>query len=572
MADIIKKLITLYGKEKAEYCCNEIEKRIADFRERAAGKQYCEPDERDIIVITYGDQFYGRGKAPLKNLGEFSKKYFTGMASCIHILPFFPYSSDDGFSIIDYTKVQEQLGDWKDIKAIGADFKLMFDLVCNHISSKSEWFIRYLSGDEEYKDFFIETDKDTDLSMVTRPRTSPLLTAFNTSKGTKYLWTTFSEDQIDLNFKNEKLLLKIIDVLLYYVEMGADMIRLDAIGFLWKEAGTSCIHLKETHTIIRLFKEVLSLAAPGVMLVTETNVPHKDNISYFGNGHDEAGMVYQFPLPPIMLYTLIKEDASVLSKWAGALRAASDETTFLNFLASHDGIGINPAREILKEGDIEMMAQKVVERGGYVSCKNNADGSESPYEFNISYFNALSDEGEPEDIKIKRFIVSYAIALSLAGVPGIYIHSLLGSRNYSEGVVKTGRYRMINREKYNVDDIENMLEDKENIRHKIFNAFSHMLKIRRSQKAFHPNGPQAVISIDDKLFSLVRTSVDNKERIIAIHNISGGCKSIALDLKEQKLEAKWAEDVVNNHEVRVSENILYLALDPYEFAWIRLYG
>ncbi len=571
MSDIIEKLITLYGKEKAAYCYNEIEQRIADFTKKSTPKHYCELDERDIIIITYGDQLYGRGKAPLKNLGEFSKKYFADAASCIHILPFFPYSSDDGFSVIDYEKVREQLGAWTDIKDIGADFRLMFDLVCNHISSKSEWFLHYLSGDEEYKDFFIEMDENTDLSMVTRPRTSPLLTAFNTSDGTKYLWTTFSDDQIDLNFKNEKLLLKMIDVLLYYVEMGADLIRLDAIGFLWKEVGTTCIHLRETHTVIQLFKEVLSLAAPGVMLVTETNVPHRDNIAYFGDGHNEARMIYQFPLPPIMLYTLIKEDASILSKWAGTLRAASDETTFLNFLASHDGIGINPAREILKEEDIEMMAEKVVERGGFVSYKNNTDGSESPYEFNISYFNALSNADDPEDIKIKRFIVSYAIALSLIGVPGIYIHSLLGSQNYSEGVVKTGRYRMINREKYDIDCIENMLSDKNHLRYRVFNAFSHMLKARRSQKAFHPNGSQAVIPIDEKIFSLVRTSVDNKEKIIAIHNISGDRKSITLDLQEQNLGAKWAEDVANNHEVRVFENVLSLTLDAYEFAWIRLY-
>jgi len=571
MSGIIEKLIALYGEEKAAYLYDRIKRRITDFTKKAGKKRNSELDERDIIIITYGDQFYGRGKAPLKNLGEFSKKYFKDMASCIHILPFFPYSSDDGFSVIDYEKVREQLGNWEDIKGIGTDFKLMFDLVCNHISSRSEWFMNYLSGDEGYKDFFIEMDENTDLSMVTRPRTSPLLTAFNTSQGTKYLWTTFSEDQIDLNFKSEKLLLGIIDVLLYYAEMGADLIRLDAVGFLWKEAGTSCIHLKETHMIIQLFKEVLDLAESGAMLVTETNVPHKDNISYFGNGHNEARMVYQFPLPPVMLYTLIKEDASILSKWAGSLKAASDETTFFNFLASHDGIGINPAREILQEGDIQMMAEKVVERGGFVSYKNNTDGSSSPYEFNISYFDALSDINDPEDIRIKRFMAAHAIASALMGVPGIYIHSLLGSGNYPEGVVETGRYRMINREKCDIDDIENALSDKDNVRYKIFNALSGMLKIRRSQKAFHPNAGQVVIPVDDKLFCLVRTSADNEEIIVAMHNISGDSKSITLDLQEQKLGAKWAEDIVNRHEVKVLKNVLSLTLDAYEFSWVRLY-
>jgi sucrose phosphorylase len=571
MSDMLEKLIALYGEEKAAYCYREIGCRIANFKKKAVKQRSYKLDERDVLVITYGDQFTGRGRAPLKNLEEFSKKYLSELISCIHILPFFPYSSDDGFSVTDYTQVREELGDWGDIRDIGAEFKLMIDLVCNHVSAKSEWFHRYLSGDEAYWDFFIEMDADADLSMVARPRTSPLLTAFDTPKGKKYLWTTFSGDQVDLNYQNEKLLLRIIDVLLCYAGMGADLIRLDAACYLWKKAGTACIHLPETHTVIRLFKDVLDLAAPGVILVTETNVPHRDNIAYFGDGHNEAGMIYQFPLPPLMLYTLLKEDASVLSKWVDSLAPISDEATYLNFLASHDGIGVTPARELLREEDIGMMAGKVAERGGYVSYKKNPDGSASPYEFNISYFDALSGADDSGDVRIKRFLVAHAITMSLPGVPGIYIHSLLGSRNYAEGVAQTGRYRMINREKNDIDAVERMLDDDSQMGSRVFRGFQRMLKARRSEKAFHPNAGQRAIPADDKLFCLVRTSVDRKERLLAIHNISGERRGIALDLQKYELRAKRAEDIVCHHDAEVSGQILSVALDPYEFAWIRLY-
>ena len=568
---MLEKLTALYGEQKATDCHAKIEQLIADFKSRAAKKRSPSLSEQDVIVITYGDQFRGQGKAPLKNLGRFAAKYLSDIASTIHILPFFPYSSDDGFSVIDYTQVDPALGDWEDIKSLGADFKLMFDLVCNHISAKSRWFAGYLAGEEGYRNFFIEMDPNTDLSLVTRPRTTPLLTAFDTAKGTKYLWTTFSEDQVDLNYKSEALLLKIIEVLLFYAEMGADLIRLDAVGFLWKEPGTSCIHLEQTHLIIQLLKEVLDEAAPGVMLVTETNVPHRDNISYFGDGHNEARMVYQFPLPPIMLYTLLEQDATALTQWASSLKAVSDETTYLNFLASHDGIGINPAREILREEDINRMAQAVLKRGGFVSYKKNTDGSESPYEFNISYFDALSDADDPEELKIKRFLVAHAIALSLMGVPGLYIHSLLGSQNYHKGVEQTGRYRMINREKFEMATIEQALDDPSHLRSRVFRSLGSLLKARRRLKAFHPNAQQTILKVDSRVFALVRTSVDGQETVLGLHNISGETVSLKLNLQEHQLTAPRAEDVANGHPVELLDQALQLTLAPYAFAWVRLY-
>ncbi|WP_276717060.1 alpha-amylase family glycosyl hydrolase [Caloranaerobacter azorensis] len=336
---ILDKLVFLYGEEKNNKIFESMMKLIERYQNNicnSSGKEWV--DEKGIFLITYGDSIRQEGNSGIKALHEFLNKYLKGIITNVHILPFYPYSSDDGFSVIDYFRVNPELGNWNDIENMSKDFDLMFDAVINHISAKSEWFQGYLKGEEEYENFFIETEPCPELSKVTRPRALPLLTKFETSKGEKYIWTTFSEDQIDLNFKNEKVLLKIIELILFYVSKGAKTIRLDAIGYLWKEVGTSCIHLKQTHKVIQLFRDILDIVAPETILITETNVPHKDNISYFGDGYNEAQMVYQFPLPPLVLNAYQTGNASYLLKWADSLEQISSRTTFFNFHAP----GLNP--------------------------------------------------------------------------------------------------------------------------------------------------------------------------------------------------------------------------------------
>lgn len=446
----------------------------------------------------------------------------------------------------------------------------MFDAVVNHISSGSEWFQEYLKGNDDFADFFIEVDKDTDLSGVTRPRTTPLLTRFETPGGEKYVWTTFSQDQIDLNYQNEKVLLKIIEVLLFYVSKGAAFIRLDAIGYLWKRPGTSCIHLEETHKVVQLFRDILDIVAPEVLLITETNVPHKDNISYFGDGYNEAQMVYQFPLAPLVLYAFSSGSAKYLSQWAETLEQVSDRTAFFNFLASHDGIGVMPAKGILSDHEIDQLVDMVKARGGYVSYKTNSDGTQSPYELNITYYDAICDPDEDEETQVKKFLASQSVMLSMMGVPGIYFHSLLGSRNYIDGVKETGRYRTINREKLQRHVIEDELNSPDSRRFKIFSAFCSLINKRTGEKAFHPNAGQKVMHFDDAVFSILRTAMDNTEKILALINVSGNIRNISIDIRE--LDSKGLDrvyDIISETSFEIKNNILNIDVEPYQVMWLK---
>ncbi len=568
-----EKLTFLYGPQRGAACLERLLARLAEFRARhpQLSQQPVVPQERfterDVVLITYGDSLRAPNEAPLKTLHGFLRRRLAGVVSTVHILPFFPYSSDDGFSVIDYLAVNPDLGDWGDVDRLAGDFKLMVDVVINHVSAQSVWFQRFLAGDLAYQDFFISVDPATDLSGVVRPRTLPLLSAVETANGVRHVWTTFSSDQIDLNFANPDVLLAMVDVLLFYVAHGASMIRLDAIAYLWKCIGTGCIHLDETHTVVKLFRDVLDYAAPHVAIITETNVPHPENVSYFGSGSDEAQLVYQFTLPPLALHAIATGDATVLSRWAAGVEKISDQTTFFNFTASHDGIGVRPVEGILPDEDVAMLVERAKAHGGAVSYKANADGTQSPYELNINYFDALSDPAadEPLDVQVQRFLVSQAIALAFMGMPGVYIHSLLGSRNWNDGVRQTGHLRSINREKLDLGAVEAALADPDSLRGKVFFAYRNLIARRTGERAFHPNGAQTVLDLHPALFALLRTSPDGAEQIVAIHNVSG--QTARADLSAVPLDGITGyTDLITG--TPVAESTAF-DVKPYQVLWLK---
>ena len=558
--DTVKHLLTsIYGEKKGTSAFNKILPLIENFPDkRTAKKAYY--SQEDVILITYGDSLLDDIEVPLNTLHKFANRYFKGVFSTIHVLPFYPFSSDDGFSVIDYYQVNPALGSWNDIQALGSDFRLMFDFVLNHISAKSNWFEQYLNQEPGFEDLAIEADPLTDLSEVTRPRSLPLLTKFEKRSGTTvHVWTTFSADQIDLNFKSVDVLAKMVDALLFYVKQGATILRLDAIAYLWKKIGTNCIHLQQAHDMVKLFRKILDLVAPDVIILTETNVPHKENISYLGDGRNEAQMVYNFTLPPLLFYSFVKEDATVLTRWAKGLRLNSEKNTFFNFTASHDGIGVRPLEGILPREEIDRLVEIVKENGGDVSYKKNPDGSESPYELNITYIDAcLNKKFKPDTWHTQRFLASQAIQLALPGVPAVYIHSILGSRNWEKGVKQTQRARTINRENLQTDNVLSQLQDPESFRAAIFFPYIEMIKIRKEHKAFHPNALFELLEVDPRVFAIKRYCSD--QSIFALTNISSAPLSISLS---KNLPSKM-KDLISGEKVATNT----ISLNPYQFVWL----
>jgi glucosylglycerate phosphorylase len=515
-------LTRIYGPKLAGQVSSRLQNLVEKYRGQIPIPAGDLLSEKDSILITYGDQIHKKGKPHLQTLADFCESHLKGIISGIHILPFFPWSSDDGFSVMDYRKVDPSLGNWQDVENLGLTYRMMFDGVINHVSAQGEWFLAFLRDEAPFRDYFLTIEGQPDLSKVVRPRALPLLTEFQTITKSRRVWTTFSADQVDLDYHNPDVLLEIFDILLMYAKRGTQFIRLDAIAYLWKEIGTTCIHLPQTHAVIQLLRSVLNEVAPHVSLITETNVPHRENISYFGNGTNEAQLVYNFALPPLVLHTFRTGDASKLSNWVDGLDLPSDQVTFFNFLASHDGIGLNPAREILSSGEMDGLVEQTLAHGGLISHKQNSDGTQSPYEMNINFFDALSNplSSEPLEHQVKRFMAAQAIMLSLRGVPGIYLHSLLGSRNWCDGVALTKQPRTINRQKLASIELETELASPDSLRSQVFRRYCHLLSRRAASTAFHPMGGQKILDMGQNVFAVLRSSPNNDRSVLCIQNVT----------------------------------------------------
>jgi len=524
-------------------------------------------DQQDSVLITYGDTIREPGRAPLKTLREFLNLRVQNAINTVHILPFFPYSSDAGFSITDYRQVNPDLGSWEEISAIGRNFRLMVDLVLNHVSRESEWFTDYINGLVPRSRYFIEACPESDLSQVVRPRSTPLLSPVRTREGHKHVWTTFSADQVDLDFTNPDVLFEFLDILFYYISKGACVIRMDAIAYLWKKMGTSCIHLPETHEVVKLFRTLVELVAPHVLLITETNVPHNENISYFGQA-DEAHIVYQFSLPPLLLHGLHRGTAAYLREWADGLGEVPSGCTFLNFTASHDGIGLRPIEGLVPEEEVDELVEAARERGGMVTTRTLQDGTEKPYELNITYYDALRFlDGDREHLNVPRFLCSQAVALALKGIPAVYIHSLFATRNDHEAVEETGVARSINRSTLDFDDLERQLDDETTRTGRVFAQYRHLLDVRRRQPAFHPDGAQRVPDVGDEVFALERTAPDGGQRILALNNFTARRVTVALSGEDLDAGSGPYRDLIEDEDRGQGGSV---ELSPYDTVWLEL--
>ena len=524
--------------------------------------------QKSSFLITYADSIKSENDSPLLVLNQFLQKYIDSIDS-VHILPFMPSSSDSGFSVIDYYKIDGKLGDWKDLNLISKNKNIMIDIVLNHASRNSKWFANFLKGSGQGHDFFKVVNDWNGIAQIERPRSSELFQKIQTVDGEKKVWCTFSHDQIDLDFSNPDVLLEFLKIIKFYIKKNIKIFRLDAVAFLWKKQNTSCINLQETHYIIKLIRFVSTLIDKNAILITETNIPSKENLSYFGN-NDEAHWIYNFTLSPLILFTLLSGNCSQLRKWSMTMPPAQEGNAYFNFLASHDGIGLRPVEGKLDSTELYRLINKMRDLGGKISYKTSQWGEEIPYEINITYLDSLKStfNGE-EKFQIKRFICAHTIMFAMEGIPAIYIHSFLGTKNDHKAIAAGEGNRSINRFKWDKKDIYKILEDKNSNNFYIMSKLNSLLNIRSKQPAFHPNATQFTLNLGDEVFGLWRQDKKRKQSIFSIYNVTS--KSVKLSLQKINLieTEKWIDLISGEALKDIDDDIL---LKPYQSLWISNYN
>ena len=547
---------------KISDCCEEIIKIINKFNKKKNKKKKI-ISEKTSIVICYGDSVFSSSqKHLLKNFQSFFQKKLNKFFDTVHFLPFYPSSSDSGFAVKDHYKIDSRLGNWSNITKFSKKNDVMADIVINHSSARGLWFKNFLKGKKPGKDYFLKVNSNFDISKVIRPRDHQLLKKIEIFKQPEYLWRTFSPDQLDMNFKNPAVLLRFIKIMINLVNHGVTIFRLDAIAYLWKESGTKCINLKETHEIIKLFRLICNHLNVESIIVTETNLPERENISYFGNA-DEANWIYNFSLPPLLIYSFLFENSSYLNNWNKKLPQTKKGNSYLNFIASHDGIGMRPVEGIINKNNKDKFLKRLKKNGSKFSYRKVQNKSKKVYEANITIFDALkkSDYDPEGKFFLERFISAHSIMVSFEGVPAIYFNSLFGTSNDEAKYIITGNNRDLNRYRWNHKNITEKLKNLKSKQSIFYKNITNLLEIRRKQKAFHPNGVRSSFNMGKKIFCFNRQSVDKKQTILCITNLSSKVQSTKINQKF--LTWKNLLSYNNNH---ISNKMI--KLEPFQTVWL----
>ncbi|WP_288258715.1 sugar phosphorylase [uncultured Prochlorococcus sp.] len=569
----INKLVkTIYSNnttEEINFISNQLLQILDEFSEKSAYEEIRNNErwnESHSVLITYADSIYKKGEASLITLSELLSKYFGSLSKVVHILPFLKSTSDGGFAVSSYDSLEDKFGDWDELKSISKNHDLMADLVLNHVSSSHPWVQQFIKSQEPGISNVFSPKQNLDWSNVVRPRSSSLFSQINTEDGPKQVWTTFGPDQIDLNWHNPKMTLEFLNLIVNYLSNGIKWFRLDAVGFIWKESGTTCLHLPKAHSIVKLLRVLLNNLLDEGVLITETNVPQKENLSYL-IPDDEAHMAYNFPLPPLLLEAIITSRADILNSWIFDWPILPEDTTLFNFTASHDGVGLRALEGLMNEQRIKDLLINCEKRGGLVSHRRLSNGDDKPYELNISWWSAMEDSSrDAKRFQYERFILSQLLVMALKGVPAFYLPALLASENDIKRFSMTGQRRDLNREKFKSENLLAVLNNPESNANKNLKYLSNAMDVRSELKQFHPCSEMKCLSKGRSDIVVIKRS-KGPESVFAIHNMTEN--KINYQLRDNDLP-KIIDNDFNTHDFLTSTKYNYknISLDPFQVIWL----
>jgi len=671
LVEIKQILLDIYGADDVNIMIREIGFIVQAFKfglsqERADKLALAKKNHRkDYVLISYPDSIIDSTgeKKPLQALKKFLSRTRMGM---VHILPFYPWDADRGFSVENYGKVDPASGSWQDIDQINKDVDIMFDFVKNHASINNRLIQdalihRHLPEDDplykrsydDHKDYVIaytheqsmDLERKGAFSNVVRPRNHELLTEYHIIKvvycdgkikkamvkaflgqylkwkyrvvkkknnkmdiiiegssegkrsdiavkimpeeeillGGGKVWTTFSREevegieetrQVDLNYRNPNVFAEAVIIALAYLERGAAVLRLDAIGYLWKEIGSTCIHEKKTHRIIQAMQAILKEAAPGVITVAEVNEPQEEAFKYIGdNDRPGTDMAYQFVHFPLAVYSILTGDAGYYRRWIDTIIEYGAKQ-FVLVYGSHDGMGLKPIMNILPKNELARMEIMLISKYGAKPNKARLSNNEEiTYEICATPWNLINNPNVKEDIalQIKRYITVAMLGMAHRALRAFYINSYIGAPNFAGFLDEN---RTINRERFEEDMLFSELDDPESHKGIIMQILNTIIGKCTHQAAFDPAGP-AIRTLETNNNAIIAEVLEtpdhsDEEKIVQLINVSDQKASISLPIGRE-LKGKRLFEVFSGKgkTYEIEEGILKIDLEPYDVLWIK---
>ena len=583
----------------------------AEAASEAAPEAVRMPGAGDVALIAYADSIGGAVGSPLAALRRFVRRYLpAGTINTVHLLPFYPWDTDRGFSVQDYRAVDRRNGTWEEIEALAGEFDhLMVDLVINHASLDNPLVQGALTGDLRYRDFVIRFDDGeqpdaSELAALTRPRPDPVLTRYNlvaTGGHTRatfdppategapdgeapvgvggWVWTTFSRPpnadgsaatrQVDLNFRNPRVLLEMLEVLLCYRGHGADWVRLDAAGYMWKELGTASIHHPNTHRLLQVLRDALAGRAD-LVSVAEVNEPQDTILPYLGSPDAgvESDLVYQFAHFPLAVHALHSGDASHYKRWLGTQEPFGGRQ-FITVFGSHDGMGRKPVLGLLPDADLERMVQDLVSgHGALPNYARQGGGGRIIYELCATPWSLINraGAGEPLHLQVDRYVACAALGLVLRGVPAFYINGLLGVPNRLDPG-QLDENRSINREQFDEAALYAELDDRGGQMALVLERLLHLIAVRAAEPAFDAGGPPLHV-LDTPPAVIAVVADGDGRRVVSLTNVSAAPQRFALDSVLFPGHGEVVELITGSARPRSAGAMRGLTMAPYEVQWL----
>jgi amylosucrase len=483
----------------------------------------------------------------------------------VHVMPILDCPqdrSDGGYAVRDYMKVDARYGTNQDLKALAASLKkrdmlLALDVVVNHTSDEHEWAQRARAGEKQYQGYyFLFDERDMpDAYEETMPEifpaTAPGNFTWNDEMG-KWVMTVFNTYQWDLNYQNPAVFIEMVNVLLHWANMGADILRLDAVAFLWKKLGTQCQNEREAHLILQLMKDCCQVTAPGVLFIAEAIVAPSEIAKYFGEdaiNAKECEIAYNATFMALLWDAVATRNAAVLAKGVHSLPNKLERATWLNYVRCHDDIGLGFDDNDIRRAGFDPVKHRrflidyftgrypgSVARG--LPFGENAKTGDARISGSLASLVGLeaaleTNDAAAVDAAIKTIVLLHGMILSFGGIPLFYYGDAIGTLNSLEYLADPGKAadnRWMHRSFFDWNKAQRRHQTG-TVEQRIFSALKHLIAVRKETPAFADFDNRTLLDLENpNLLAFYRSDPGNsRNRVLVLGNFNDHAQSVPVD-------------------------------------------
>ncbi|MGD8356862.1 MAG: alpha-amylase family glycosyl hydrolase [Lysobacterales bacterium] len=557
-------------------------------------------DQQWVGMALYSDAFAGDISGVASRI-NYLQELGVNMLHVMPILKCPPGASDGGYAVSDFRNVDERVGSLEDVRELARKLRqremlLTLDVVVNHVSDQHEWAELAREGHEKYQDYFyVFQDREIpDMFEETMPEIFPETSPGNFTwdeKMGKWVMTVFNHYQWDLNYSNPAVFIEMLDILLFWANQGADILRLDAVAFLWKKLGTTCQNEREAHLILQLLKDCCQVTAPGVLFIAEAIVAPVEIIKYFGEDAviaKECEIAYNATFMALLWDAVATKNTRLLEQGIRNLPDKLDRATWLNYIRCHDDIGLGfDDADVIRAG-YEPRAHRrflvdyftgewddSLARGQpFGRNEKSGDARISGSLASLAGLEAALERGDDKEIqqRIDLILLLHGMIMSFGGIPLLYYGDEIGTQNdfsYMDDEAKRGDTRWIHRPVMDWDkaELRNVQGTPEQ---RIYSGLERMIAVRKSTKAFADYNNRALISTGNPhLFVFMRSDpLGFGEDVLVIGNFDHSPQSLTLsDLGNRGFfEYGKLRDLCSGQSPYLFKD--QLVIPPYGFYWL----